>query len=91
MYFQDLPLEELLFRTLGKNPTIQSVSSVGGGSINHAFKVECDVGLYFIKYNEFDDSTLFEKEEKGLKILRKAGCIKVPEVIYRDQIRQKTF
>lgn len=57
-----------------------SLSSVGGGSINDAFKYSAGGDKFFIKYNK-EVEGIIEKEVEGLEAINKLGCIATPEVI----------
>ena len=60
---------------------IKSVSSLSGGCISDAYKVSDESGKnYFLKLNS-SPKDLFIKEANGLRELKKAKAIRVPEVI----------
>lgn len=65
----------------GQPLQIQRTSSVSGGSINDAYRIETNKGDFFVKINQNCPSDFFEKEAHGLETLRKSGSIKVPEVL----------
>lgn len=73
-------LENALFRTLGDELKVQSVQMQSGGDINMAVCAQTDHGDFFIKWNEDQFEDMFEKEAEGLKLLKKAKGLKVPEV-----------
>lgn len=56
------------------------VKNIGGGCIHYAVCASCEHGSYFIKSNRnaFD---MFEKEARGLNILRDTNVIGIPEVL----------
>ena len=59
---------------------IKSFSSLSGGCISDAYKITDEKGNdYFLKLNP-SPKDLFIKESNGLKELKKAGTIRVPEV-----------
>ncbi len=71
---------------------ILSISSLGGGSINDAFRIETDAGIYFLKHNKASlFPEMFEKEEKGLELLRQAGELPVPELIATGKSNDEAF
>lgn len=73
-------VEELSFIE-NKPSKILKVDSVAGGSINHCFKIITSNKSYFIKLNSASDfPQMFEKEAKGLRILRGTKLIKTPLV-----------
>jgi protein-ribulosamine 3-kinase len=57
--------------------------SLGGGSINRAFRVESSNSKFFCKINSAKKFPgLFQKEQNGLSFLSNTKTIKVPEVIW---------
>ncbi|MCH8568094.1 MAG: fructosamine kinase family protein [Balneolales bacterium] len=57
------------------------IKTLGGGSINKVGVIECASRMLVIKWNSPDLSDMFEKEAKGLEILRGAGTdFIIPEV-----------
>ena len=78
---RDLIIRILLSST-GKEHRVLSEISIGGGSINKAYKVQTDKGVFFVKVNDAKKFPgMFEAEAKGLEILRKKNKIYVPAVI----------
>jgi protein-ribulosamine 3-kinase len=68
--FTDLPVDEVYF------------SSVSGGSINQAYRLEVDGERFFIKVNSASKYPLmFELEAKGLQGLRAEGGPQIPEFV----------
>src|SRR5215213_9290786 len=56
-------------------------ASVGGGSINKAFRVTTAGKTFFCKINSaYDYPKLFEKEAGGLQAIRQAGALTTPVV-----------
>ncbi|MBN2615813.1 MAG: fructosamine kinase family protein [Bacteroidales bacterium] len=75
-------VEQLLSNKTGAPVQILNRSSVGGGSINAAYRLETTAGLFFTKVNSASRYPhMFEKEALGLQLLGHAGVISVPEVI----------
>ncbi len=62
---------------------ILSTSSVSGGDINQAIKIKLErEGEIFVKYNHSAPDDLFEKEGRGLALLRSStDLIYIPEVL----------
>lgn len=56
-------------------------SSVAGGCINSAYRVEGTGQQYFVKMNSADQLHMFEVEADGLRELAGANAIRVPEPI----------
>jgi fructosamine-3-kinase len=66
----------------GKNITLFAPSPLGGGSINRAFRLRTSAGDFFLKYNLKETYPgMFEKEARGLRLLRQTKTIGIPEVI----------
>ena len=65
---------------------IKSLTSLSGGCISDAFKVELNNGSnFFLKYNPSASTDMFIKEANGLKELAKANAIRIPEVLSFDE------
>jgi fructosamine-3-kinase len=73
--------ETILFETFGKTPKIREVRIIAGGSINTAVRVVTSQGTFFIKFNHAELEDMFEKEARGLEILRQTEAIAIPEVL----------
>ena len=64
------------------NATISSIKLLSGGDINRAAKLTTNRGSLFVKWNNNAPADMFEKEAKGLELLRSADSeIVVPEVL----------
>ncbi|MEO1261931.1 MAG: fructosamine kinase family protein [Bacteroidota bacterium] len=90
--FYDLPpaLHQRCQQILGT--TIHKVEFVGGGDINQARLLKAAKGHFFIKINKADFALeMFEKEAKGLALLKKSQAIRTPEVIAFDQTENESF
>lgn len=67
-------------------------ASVGGGSINHAMKVESTSGIFFLKWNDAKKFPgMFEAEARGLNLLKSKNVIGIPEVIAADEAGNYSF
>ena len=59
---------------------------VGGGCINEAQVITTQKGAkYFLKFNYSSNGDMFLKEANGLNELKKAGVIRIPDVILADK------
>ena len=66
----------------GETVFIKSHQLLGGGSINYAAKIETNQGWYFVKWNKASlYPEMFEKEARGLEILRQTMTLYIPKVI----------
>ncbi len=73
-------LESIIFQTFGRPDQIESIQYVGGGCINNTLRVDTESGQYFVKWNESESQDMFDKESKGLEIMRNTGIVSVPTV-----------
>lgn len=71
---------------------ISNARPLSGGSINNAFKLETDQGLFFMKYNHASIYPgMFDTEAKGLQLLFDAGEIRIPKVIASGEQDEYSF
>jgi protein-ribulosamine 3-kinase len=81
-----------LQREISLSTEIISSTPLGGGSINEAFRIETSSGPFFIKFNQAKRYPgMFTAEAKGLVILEKAGCIRVPKVLHSAETGNFAF
>lgn len=75
------------------SPTIQlnTISSVSGGCINTAYKVETDQGSFFLKWNKEELDNMFQSEDRGLSILKERSPIKIPETLGQGIVDHKSY
>lgn len=59
---------------------IRSASSVPGGDINRALRIDLEYRTVFVKTNRRENLAFFEAEAKGLKAIAGTNTIRVPEV-----------
>jgi len=84
--------QDLLTDFVGSPVKIERASSIGGGSINQALKLQTTQGSYFLKYNSAQTyPQMFELELKGLSELHKANEIYIPQAIGTRGDEQYTF
>jgi protein-ribulosamine 3-kinase len=74
-------IEKQIATTTGRPFRVDRHSSVGGGCINSAYRIEGDGQRYFVKMNSADQLHMFEVEADGLYELANANAIRVPEPI----------
>jgi fructosamine-3-kinase len=71
-------------RRLGLEGRVEGVAGVSGGCINHGARVDTpDGGSFFLKWNAAAPPGLFDAEADGLRALRDAGALRVPEPFAR--------
>ncbi len=74
------------------NGKLEEVRSVGGGSINAAFKVTSSRSSYFLKVNSAARFPgMFEAEARGLRLMKESGEIGVPEPFATGQEGDEAF
>ncbi len=75
-------VEEALTKHFQKPVSIGRTQIAGGGSINDAYTFDTEAGGFFVKINSASRyPRMFEKEAKGLKLLRETGEVPVPETV----------
>ncbi len=90
--FWKTAVEQILSENFNKPVEILNTNSVSGGSINDAYKVGTNAGLFFVKQNSASlYPGMFEKEALGLKILASTGAIDVPEVMATGKTNNTAF
>jgi len=72
--------ESILFETFGKAVEVNDARFVVGGSINTTARVLTPEGTFFVKFNHAEKEDMFEKEARGLALLRNTKAIHIPEV-----------
>jgi fructosamine-3-kinase len=61
---------------------VKEIQAVGGGCINHTYKIVTNSGAFFCKINSASKfPQLFEKEKRGLKLIQNQNVIKTPAII----------
>jgi len=75
-------VEQSLSNKFGKIVEITSSRSIGGGCINHASKIDTNVGSFFLKWNANCPVDIFIREAESLSELKKAtgSNLLIPEV-----------
>ena len=77
-------IEELLSKKHGQLCKFQEVTSLRGGDINDSYKVDTNLGTFFLKENDgLKYPSIFRAESKGLATLQ-ASSFKVPKVILTE-------
>ena len=85
-------IESILSIKTGKEVEVKRTSSLSGGSINSAFRMDTSAGEFFMKYNRASAyPAMFETEARGLSLLHDAREIRVPEVIAQGDDGSNTF
>ncbi len=75
-------VHHLLRSHFDEEVSVQEHQTVGGGSINDAYRINTNKGSFFLKVNHASRyPRMFEVEAKGLELLRTADEILIPKVI----------
>ncbi|MBW3546281.1 MAG: fructosamine kinase family protein [Bacteroidetes bacterium] len=83
--------EQALFIATGQNLVVKEIQLKSGGCINQTVQLKTSAGDYFIKWNESAEEGMFAAEAEGLRLLREAASLPVPEVIGQGRVAEKTF
>ncbi|SFO18591.1 Fructosamine-3-kinase [Nitrosospira briensis] len=76
-----LPWTEIgaqISRSIGIPFSVEKVSSIGGGCVNHAHRIEGNDQLFFVKLNNADRLSMFEAEAAGLQEIHGSRTLRVP-------------
>jgi len=67
---------------LKNNLKLREVTALQGGSINEVFLLKCDTANFVLKLNDTNRfPNMFEKEAKGLLLLKSSNSFKIPEIL----------
>lgn len=87
-----LYLENALKNAQLTSSSIEAASSVSGGSVNRAFKLQSGGKSFFLKVNQLDAfPKMFDKEILGLDLLRKSSAITVPNVLLKGEFEEQAY
>ena len=85
-------LEKELCIHFSETVSVMSHHTAHGGDINEAYLIETSQGKFFLKINdEKIGDDLFEKEKRGLLLLSKADCIRIPLPLFNGKHEGKIF
>ncbi len=88
----NIEIEKVLTKYIGSDVKINSFSTVGGGSINETYKLSTNEGYFFVKKNSVSQyPQMFKKEVQGLKVLRDANELDIPEVVGISESGDEAF
>ncbi|MFQ5519422.1 MAG: fructosamine kinase family protein [Mariprofundus sp.] len=74
-------IEQAISQSTGHLFSIQSKTSLSGGSINRAYRIDGAGRNYFVKLNSADRLEMFEAEADALRELADAKAIRIPTPI----------
>lgn len=84
-------IESEISASVGYEIKIKNVTSISGGCINDAIKIETNKAPYFVKWNSDRFDKMFEAEKKGLELLKNPDVIDVPQVICSSETTKNTI
>lgn len=70
---------------------LQGQQQVFGGDINQTYRLQTNIGPFFLKLNDGELNDMFEKEFNGLQLLHETKTIKIPKPILHGKIGNKIF
>ena len=73
-----------LGNALNTTITVNGESSIVGGCINNAIKINTNKGDFFVKWNTNSKANMFQSEYSGLKVLKDTNTIRIPNVLCFD-------
>lgn len=85
-------IESQLSKKISKVVLIDEVSSLSGGCINNALKIETTAGIFFLKTNSAKVYPgMFHAEAEGLKLLSCVDNLEIPGVILHEEAAGLSF
>ncbi len=85
-------LQERFSEILSSPLSILALEPIQGGDINQSFLVKTSEGDYFLKTNaDSFGKDMLEKEAKGLLLIAKADCMRVPQPIFYGEFRHRIY
>ncbi|AMK78503.1 MULTISPECIES: fructosamine kinase family protein [Methylomonas] len=85
------PLVSHLQTQTGQSLHNHRLSSVGGGDINSAYRLQAANIDWFIKLNRADLAHMFVAEAAGLRELAEINAVRVPKVIHFGEFQQHAY
>jgi fructosamine-3-kinase len=84
-------IEQALAAHFSQTVSVIQQQQVFGGDINQTYRLQTNIGPFFLKLNNGKLNDMFEKEFNGLRLLHKTKTIKIPEPILNGKIDNKIF
>lgn len=84
-------IEKSISRATGSPFSSSRQSTLAGGCINTAYKIESAGQAYFVKLNETSKLSMFEAEADGLREIIDSGAIRAPEPLCLGQASGQSF
>lgn len=83
--------QAILKESLGNETKITEIQPTSGGCINNSVRLVTNQGSYFLKWNDTIPDDMFQKEMKGLQLLRDTHEIQIPEVIAHGKLVDRNY
>ncbi len=84
-------IEQALAAHFSQTVSVIQQQQVFGGDINQTYRLQTNIGPFFLKLNDGELNDIFEKEFNGLRLLHETKTIKIPEPILHGKIGNKIF
>ncbi|MCK5640124.1 MAG: fructosamine kinase family protein [Gammaproteobacteria bacterium] len=84
-------MAEQISTATGKLFTIENQRSVGGGSINAAYRIEGSGQVFFLKLHDSSMQDMFSAEAEGLDELANTNAIRVPKPVCWGIVESSSF
>jgi fructosamine-3-kinase len=81
---------EVITEVFGTDVSLHAVYPVSGGCINTTVRLETSNGRYFMKWAA-NSAELFERERRGLELLRSKSPLVIPKVLADGEIAGRNF
>ena len=83
--------EQILLETTGRSLDIIDVQLISGGSVNTSVRILTEEGAFFVKFNHAERDDQYEKEVRGLDLIRQTDTLPVPTVIGHGLTSNKAY
>ncbi|MFT5617649.1 MAG: protein-ribulosamine 3-kinase [Arenicella sp.] len=83
--------ESAIFQAIGEEAEVKFIHFITGGCINNTIQLNTNRGEFFLKWNEESSLEMYEKEVKGLEVLRANSSITIPQVLGLGKVENKAF
>ena len=85
------PIYQHIADATGQKFNQPAITSVGGGSINSAYRISDDNLTFFLKVNRPELADMFEAEAQGLTEMAATKSLRIPEVICYGATSQHSY
>lgn len=78
--------ESILTKEVGAKGRLKAFRLIASGGHNQAMCLEAEDKLFFLKINQEDNVDVFEKEQRGLDLLRQHTFLQIPEAYGQGRV-----